>query len=214
MDTHITVKSILEIIPYTENYDAVLFDLDDTLYSETDSVRENIKNVTETYGCPELAEDIYEEFKNGWSYLTRFMEDRLDLSEEMKAAWIKTYSETKPTLTPYDGVLDMLTLLRTRGKKLGIITDGRVDGQNAKLDGLNIRGYFDHIIITNSLGTEARKPSTAAFLEIQRHLGIPFDRMMYVGDNPEKDIPPAIKLGMGSFHFDNDKGIYKLHKNK
>ncbi len=212
MNRHITVKSILDIVSYTDDMDVILFDLDDTLYSETDCVRENIRNVVKTHNCPELEEEIFDEFKNGWSYLGRFMEER-KFSNETKKEWEKAYLEAKLTLKPYPGVPEMLEYLLRHGKRLGIITDGRPEGQSKKLEALGISHYFEKIIITDSLGgCEMRKPNPTSFYMMQEYFGIPFEKMMYVGDNPEKDVPPPVELGMRAVHFDNDESIYKLHR--
>ncbi len=212
MQKHITVKSIIDIITYTDDMDVILFDLDDTLYSEIDNVKECITHVTETHGCPELRDEIFEEFKAGWNYIIRFT-DKKEFDNEKKRAWIKTYLSTRPFLTPYDGVTEMLSGLLKSGKRLGIITDGRPEGQAAKLDALGIAHYFEKIIITDALGGEEfRKPSTKAFTIMQEYFGVPFEKMMYVGDNPERDIEPPLHLGMRAVLFDNDDGIYKLHR--
>ncbi len=213
MNRHITVKNILDIVQYTEDVDAVIFDLDDTLYSETENVRENIKNVITTHGCPEYEEEIFDEFKKGWAYLGRFM-DNHGFTDETKKSWVNAYITTKPNLTPYPGVPEMLEELLRRGKRLGMITDGRPEAQSVKLESLGIARYFEKIIITDSIGGySARKPNPVSFHMIQEYFGIPFKKMMYVGDNPEKDVPPAVELGMRSVHFDNDESIYKLHRN-
>ena len=93
------------------------------------------------------------------------------------------------------------------GKKIGIITDGRPEGQRAKLDALEIE--TEYIIVTDELGgTEFRKPSTKAFCLMQKVLKIPFSRMVYVGDNPQKDFIAPKKLGMKSIWVRNGDGIY------
>jgi putative hydrolase of the HAD superfamily len=56
----------------------------------------------------------------------------------------------------------MLERMRKSGKKIGIITDGRPEGQRAKLKALGIA--VDHVIITDELGgVMYRKPNTKAF---------------------------------------------------
>lgn len=47
--------------------------------------------------------------------------------------------------------------------------------------------YFDHIIITEELGSEYWKSHHMAFDLIKQKLEVEFDEMVYVGDNPEKD---------------------------
>lgn len=57
----------------------------------------------------------------------------------------------------YD-VLGMLVRLN-KNHKVGLITDGRPEGQRAKIKAFGLDGIFEHIIITDELGgTEYRKP--------------------------------------------------------
>ena len=99
---------------------------------------------------------------------------------------------------------------------LGIITDGRPDGQRAKILALGLDSLFDEIIITDELGgTEARKPSDKAFLLMHERLNkisgerIDYSEMCYVGDNTAKDFIAPESLLMRAIWFDNRDGIYK-----
>lgn len=74
------------------------------------------------------------------------------------------------------------------GKKIGIITDGRVEGQKNKIVALGLNNIVDDIIITDELGgIEFRKPNDIAFRVMQEKWQIPFEKMIYIGDNPAKD---------------------------
>ena len=117
------------------------------------------------------------------------------------------YRFQRPDIQLYPGVADMLERIRKSGKKTGIITDGRPEGQRAKLDVLKIK--VDYIIVTDELGgVEFRKPNKVAFCQMKERLSIPFGRMVYVGDNPLKDFIAPDELGMKSIWFRNRDGIY------
>ena len=108
---------------------------------------------------------------------------------------------------PSDGVLKEL---KQRNIKIGIITDGRVDGQNNKIAALGLRDIVDDIIITDELGGEQfRKPCDIAYRIIQRRWELPFEEMVYVGDNAGKDFVAPRSLGMYSVWFDNIDGLYR-----
>ena len=69
----------------------------------------------------------------------------------------------------------------------------------------------DDIIITDALGGEQfRKPCDIAFRIMQRRWGIPFEQMMYVGDNLNKDFQAPKQLGMQWLWVDNGQGLYKM----
>lgn len=103
----------------------------------------------------------------------------------------------------------MIQKLKSKGIKVGIITDGRVSGQKKKLQALGLDKLVDDIIITDELGgTQFRKPCDIAFRIMQRRWGIPFEQMVYVGDNAEKDFQAPKQLGMRTLYFENEDGLY------
>ena len=57
-------------------------------------------------------------------------------------------------------------------------------------------------------GTQFRKPCDIAFRIMQRRWGIPFEQMVYVGDNEIKDFQAPRQLGMRWIHFMNEDGVY------
>ena len=102
----------------------------------------------------------------------------------------------------------MLTQLK-KTKKIGLITDGRPIGQRNKIKALNLEKYINEIIVTDELGgVEFRKPNTKAFELMQEKLKIPFEKMVYIGDNINKDFIAPEKLGMQTIYFRNENGLY------
>ena len=83
----------------------------------------------------------------------------------------------------------LFTCIKDTGRKLGLITDGRPEGQRAKIAALGLADAFDEIIVTDELGgTEFRKPNPEAFELISRRRGVPFGEMAYVGDTLSRDV--------------------------
>jgi HAD superfamily hydrolase (TIGR01549 family) len=106
-------------------------------------------------------------------------------------------------------VKELLKKLRERGIKLGIITDGRPEGQRAKLEALGLYELVDSVLITDELGgVQFRKPNDIAFRIMQARLGVPYGQMLYVGDNPAKDFHAPRALGMQWLYFRNGDGLY------
>jgi putative hydrolase of the HAD superfamily len=111
-------------------------------------------------------------------------------------------------------VLPCLELLKRKGIKTGIITDGYISTQRNKLKVLNADKYFDHIIATGELGREYWKPHPKAYEMMQKMLQVSFDEMIYIGDNPEKDfyigsIYPIKTVMICRKNNDSRNGIYK-----
>jgi len=105
----------------------------------------------------------------------------------------------------------MLAILRASGKKLGIITDGRPEGQWNKIKALGLENLVDEIIVTDELGgVMFRKPCDIAFRIMQKKLGVPFESMVYVGDNLTKDLIAPRQLGMRAIWFDNADSVHRV----
>ena len=119
-----------------------------------------------------------------------------------------------PDITLYDGVIDLMTELKSRNIKIGIITDGRPEGQKAKLEALGLEKLVDDIIITDDLGgIQFRKPCDIAFRIMQNRWKIPNEQIVYVGDNLAKDFQAPKQLGMRYLHFYNADGLYSYYEN-
>jgi len=205
----ITITSILDCESYLQNMDAVIFDLDDTLYSEKDYVRSGYAAVANAFPqIPLMAQKLWEAFEQKFPAIDVVLEAEGIASAENKQRALGIYRNHMPLIAPYPGIHELLQRLQGK-KKLGIITDGRPEGQWAKIEALNIRQYFQKIIVTDELGGVAfRKPNEMAFRLMQEHLGVAFENMVYIGDNTKKDFIGPQKLGMQAIYFRNPDGLY------
>ena len=192
------------------NIQAVVFDLDDTLYSEKDYVRSGFRAVADMLPqLPDAYGKFWSAFEEGKKVFDAVLSDTGLYSDELKEKCIATYRSHKPDIHLYDHVVEILEALRGKNIKIGIITDGRPDGQHNKLAALGLERLVDSIVITDELGGEAfRKPNDISFRIMQRRLGVPFGNMLYVGDNPAKDFIAPRQLCMQCVWFDNQDGIY------
>ena len=206
----IEIRDILETAEHLDGLDAVIFDLDDTLYSEKEYVRSGYRKIAEAFPqIPDLYEKLLAAFKEGKPAIDAAFEESGALTDENKAKAIQTYRFQIPDIRLYPGVRDMLADIRAGGRKLGLITDGRPEGQRAKIEALGIENLFDEMIITDELGgPQKRKPCEDAFVIMQERMDVPFGRMAYVGDNIRKDFMAPDRLGMKSIYFVNEDGLY------
>lgn len=114
-----------------------------------------------------------------------------------------------PEIELYDGVRNLILNLKKKGIKVGIITDGRPEGQHNKIIALGLEDLVDDIIITDELGgIQFRKPNDIAFRIMQNRWRVPFEQLVYVGDNPNKDFQAPRQLGMRWIYLFNKNGIY------
>ena len=185
----------------------VIFDLDDTLYSEKQYVRSGYKAVAKLLGDEDLADRLWTYFENGKPAIDELLNELSCV--EKKEECLEVYREQMPEITLYDGVFELIQGLKSKGIKVGIITDGRVSGQKRKIQALGLDKLIDDIIITDELGgVQFRKPCDIAFRIMQRRWGLPFEKIVYVGDNVEKDFQAPKQLGMRSLYFKNKSGLY------
>lgn len=206
----IEITSITEVKNYLQGLIAVIFDLDDTLYSEKEYVKSGYRAIADAMPqIYKMEEKLWLAFEQKKSAIDTVLIDEGIYTEKLKQQCLSIYRSHQPIIHFYDGAKDTLCQLRTAGYKLGVITDGRPEGQRAKIKALGLDELVDHIIITDELGGEEyRKPNKTAFVKMQQQLNVPFDRMCYVGDNIKKDFIAPEKLGMKTFFIYNINGIY------
>ncbi len=188
---------------------AVVFDLDDTLYSERDYMRSGFRAVAALLPeLPDAEARLWAAWETGKPAIDAVLAES-GIDESRKDACVVAYRTHTPDIRLYDGVPVLFDELRRRGLKIGILTDGRPEGQRAKLAALGLEPLVDAVVITDELGgAEFRKPCDIPFRVMQRKLGVPFEAMVYVGDNPNKDFIAPRQLGMRSVWLDNAEGLY------
>lgn len=200
----IEIANILEVEKNIADVEAVIFDLDDTLYSEKDYVRSGYKKISEYLQNPQIELDLWDSFVKGEKAIDVVF-NKYGIIEKKETA-LSIYRNQKPEIKLYDGVCEMISRIRKK-KKIGIITDGRPVGQYAKITALGIE--VDKIVVTDELGgIEFRKPNKKAFVIMQECFEVPFEKMAYIGDNILKDFVAPTNLGMKSIYFRNVNGLY------
>lgn len=208
----IEITSITEVKKYLQGLKAVIFDLDDTLYSEKEYVRSGYHAIANTLPQVEqLEEKLWTAFEQKKPAIDAVLIDEGIYTEELKQQCLSIYRSHRPAIHFYEGAKELLCQLRCDGYKLGVITDGRSEGQRAKIKALGLDELVDYIIITDELGgVEYRKPNKTAFVKMRELLDVPFEEMCYIGDNVKKDFAAPDALGMKTFLINSFNGIYTI----
>lgn len=197
----------------------VIFDLDDTLISEREYIKSGYKAVSSEikriYSLDISEQEIYE-------LLNRlFLEDskqvfnraldslNIQYSNEDVLNLVNAYRVHKPAIKYYNDVLNTIKYLKSKNINLGIITDGYMETQSAKLTSLNAYNTFEKIIITEELGREYWKPHPKSFEIMKDFFGVEYDEMIYIGDNPKKDFHIKKQFPITTVRIIRDNGIYK-----
>lgn len=190
---------------------AVIFDLDDTLYSEKEYVQSGYRAVAKYMPQIEAMESkLWQAFQDGKAAIDTVLEEEGIYTPEMAAECLEVYRFHEPIIHLYGGVVELFAELRRRGIRIGILTDGRPEGQRNKIKALGLDKLVDEIVVTDEIGgTIFRKPCDIPFRIMQRKIGVPFEAMVYVGDNPQKDFIAPHRLGMKSLWYENEDGLYR-----
>jgi putative hydrolase of the HAD superfamily len=182
---------------------AIVFDMDDTLYSERDFVLSGFRAVADwssanlgiasERGYAALVELYSQGVRNDTfdRWLTIHDIDR----PELAAKFVDIYREHVPDITPFPETIELLTSLQ-EVYQIGLVSDGYLAVQQAKWTALGLAKFFDAVVFSDSLGRANWKPSTAPFELVLEKLGVEPEFSVYIGDNPRKDFLGARKLGM------------------
>lgn len=190
--------------------DAVIFDLDDTLYSEKAYIRSGYHEVAKILvQIDNVEEKLWEAFQSGRPAIDAVLQDAGLDDPMLKAKCLEIYREHLPSISLDPDAKEILISLHQAGKKIAILTDGRPSGQRKKIEALGLANLVDEILITDELGgVQFRKPNDVGFRILKYRLGVPYERMAYVGDNPCKDFHAPRVLGMPYVYYQNPDSLY------
>ncbi|WP_372366378.1 TIGR02253 family HAD-type hydrolase [Candidatus Uabimicrobium sp. HlEnr_7] len=193
---------------------AILFDLDETLFSTSDFTRLARFNAVQAMVDMGLdvpvqvlfdeLQEVVSEFSSNYHYhynklLLRFPETYF--TSLNKTALITTaiiaYHDTKyKYLAPFPDAVNFIEKMYKKNATLGVVTAGITIKQFEKLLRLDLHKYFDPhcIFVSEQIGIS--KPNTKLYEKACAAMEINPESTMYVGDNPIMDIDPCNKLGM------------------
>ncbi|VVC00183.1 Glyceraldehyde 3-phosphate phosphatase [uncultured archaeon] len=97
-------------------------------------------------------------------------------------------------LEPYPHVRSTLICLKGKGLKLGIVSDAPKLKAWMRLTEIGLADFFDVVVTLGDTGR--RKPHAMPFRAAIRALGMKPEEILFVGDNPMRDIEGAMKIGM------------------
>jgi len=203
----------------------VAFDLDDTLYPEREFVRSGFRVVSDylrqagLVGRPLLAEmeaafhagvrgHVFEQVLRGVG-----VEPDAALVATLVAVYrthASAYGSVRPDIRLFPDADAALAHLAARGLRLGLVSDGPLASQQAKVAALGLAARMDAVILTDSWGRPFWKPHPRAFIELASRLAVAPADCVYVADNPEKDFQgPAAAGWRPSVWIRRPDGLYR-----
>jgi putative hydrolase of the HAD superfamily len=182
----------------------VVFDLDDTLFFEEQFVRSGFRYVAEMLSsrvgvCSSRIFAslwcLYEQGVRGDTF-DRLVRSDPELAQRVQVHEIvAAYRRHTPRITLLPGLSDLLDRLCSQGCRLGILTDGPAESQEAKIASLELDAWFYPLVVTDFWSRKFWKPHPRGYQQIQQIWGYQPHDLMYVGDNPEKDFITPRRLG-------------------
>ncbi len=97
-------------------------------------------------------------------------------------------------LEPYPHVRSTLIKLKEKGVKLGIVSDAPKLKAWLRLSEMSLTDFFDVVVTLGD--TKKLKPHKMPFKAALKELKLAPEEILFVGDNPERDIKGAKQLGM------------------
>jgi putative hydrolase of the HAD superfamily len=197
-------------------WQAIIFDLDDTLYPERDYVLSGFKAVAHwaqqharipfEEGYREL-KSLFESGVRGDTFNYWLAAHDLPVGDRLLSQLVHVYREHEPDLTPFPEIPAFLESIHRR-YRLGLVSDGYLSVQQRKLKALRLTDHFDAVVFSDQWGRESWKPSTKPFKVALESLDSEAARSIYVADNPLKDFFGARQLGMFTVRVRRANGEY------
>jgi putative hydrolase of the HAD superfamily len=186
-------------------WQAVVFDLDDTLYPESAYVLSGFNAVScwavDQLGIPEQAgfeilKNLYLSGVRGNTFNLWLTHFGVQADERLIHSVIDVYRAHNPIgLSLHEDARLVIPTLKKR-VRLGIVTDGYLQVQQKKYHALGLDNSFESVVFTDELGRDNWKPSIKPFIHVCQQLQVDPDAAIYVGDNPLKDFLGAKRIGM------------------
>jgi len=181
------------------SFDAVLFDMDNTLHSLYEARFCAANGVMAYKECfpnlmfyslnrdtPDLVQQSLANFYQE-NNLTN-VEEGMWLYRELEIACIRPFTEMK----------SLILRLKKEGKKLAIITNADKESTSIRIQELELEGIFNIIVTPETFGM--KKPHREVYQKTLEYLGVTKNRAIMIGDKISRDVLPAREAGLFAIH--------------
>jgi putative hydrolase of the HAD superfamily len=194
--------------------DAVVVDIDDTVYLKRDYIRSGFEAVGR-WAQSELGVDDFAQ--RAWAAFEAGVRDTIfdevlaecgaRTDDAVITALVARYRTHSPSiaLTP-----DARRALERWHGRVGLaaVTDGAVSSQHAKVRALGLEQWTPLVVCTAALGPGRGKPHPAAFEQVQDELGVDGKGCVYVADDPTQDFAGPKALGWRTVRVRRRLGLH------
>ncbi|WP_231891465.1 HAD family hydrolase [Paenibacillus swuensis] len=187
---------------------AIIFDLDNTLLDRTTTFRNFVHRFNQQFFSAS-SENVHQ---LNTDLIVKLDDDGYKQKPQLFAELIETLPWPQGDLLPNVDMLmdfyaneyvneatlmshaeEVLSFCKNR-YKLGLITNGMDSIQYGKIQRLNIKHYFDSIVVSEGAGV--KKPDRRIFDIALRELELSAEECIYVGDHPKNDMEGAALAGL------------------
>lgn len=196
---------------------AVVFDLDDTLYPERAFAFSGFDAVVERFGQrlgwgpAEAARmrTLFDSEQRATVFNAMLEESGVEPETHatLIAEMVAAYRQHAPRIALHADADRALGRLHGR-YRLGIVSDGFLGTQQAKIDALRLEARVDHVVLTDRWGRDHWKPDPRGFVHLAAELRVAHAFCIYVADNPAKDFLAPNRLGWRTVQIRRTDGIY------
>ena len=179
---------------------AILFDFDGTLADTIPAITEGINLTMRAYGFPTHTEEEVRSYINNGPRkliqraLPKDLQSDEALLDRVLADYNVLYADVcEHTDRPYDGILALLRTLRSRGYKIGVLSNKQDHLLRKIAEGILPDGLYDTILGT--VPNKPTKPDPAMTLQIARALDARPEDCIIVGDS-DVDVKTAKAANM------------------
>lgn len=198
---------------------AMIFDLDDTLYAY-EPLDKKARNNVEKYTCEILGISV-EQYREAYAFGRQETKKKLSevgaghnrllycqktleylgippmpLSLRMYEQYWDTFIQE---MKVFSGVKELFNLLQANHIPIVICTDLTAHIQHRKIEALGIAQYIKYLVSSEEAGRE--KPGKEIFALCLEKLKLPPQHIWYVGDSFHKDVEGAADMGMQAIWF-------------
>lgn len=179
--------------------DGLFFDLDNTLLDRARAFEGYLGRLTRrfpgTFGPAALQElrELDAAGLRGRPGFCRLVSERFPVLGSPAQVWEDFAGGLARAVQPDPRVLALLDQLQPR-YRLAVVTNGSSRRQREKLSRAGLQGRFDHLFISEEVGAE--KPDPAIFNHALRESGLSAGDVLFVGDDPRRDIAGAQAVGL------------------
>lgn len=209
--------------------EAVLFDLGGTLI-KTAEIPHVMKRILEHRGINRSLNEISSAWKEAekelnfrdlatlldefWIQWNMHILSKLQINSNTRALaeFIATHWWDYCGVTLYPDAEKILPLLKARGFKMGVITNGLRSDVNEILPKVNLQTFFDIVVVIDTL--RKMKPDAEVFVYALERLHIGASNTIFIGDEIDADYQGAQGAGLTAYLIDREERVHDKSLNK